>query len=154
MPDERTHVAAAVHNQEVLDHLLREDSCCDWAAVVAFYKALHVVEAVFWRNHDGFHASSHGSRERLLKRNRRRYGEIYKRYAKLSRLSMIARYLESRTGPGPDKEKKAYSSFTQVMTAEEVRDIVVGAWLKELVERAKQFLSREERGRLSASSPS
>jgi len=47
MPDVDTHIWIARRNQRVLDYLLeRPESCGDWIVVVAFHKALHLVEAL------------------------------------------------------------------------------------------------------------
>jgi hypothetical protein len=50
MSTEAEHLALANRNQAALDHLLSDTArCSEWVAVVAFYKSLHVAEAVFLR---------------------------------------------------------------------------------------------------------
>lgn len=49
MPDYDRHILQADHNQELLDHLCRQNMSkkfSDWAVTVCFYTALHYVEAV------------------------------------------------------------------------------------------------------------
>ena len=93
MASEADHIAAANLNQKTLAHLCQDVSVHGpWVAVVAFYKALHVVEAVFANDPDIRHCTDHGSRERALKMNRK-YAHINKQYAPLSRAATIARYL-------------------------------------------------------------
>ena len=69
MSSEADHLAAANLNQKTLAHLCQDVSVHGpWVAVVAFYKALHIVEAVFANDPDIRHCPDHGSRERVLKR--------------------------------------------------------------------------------------
>jgi hypothetical protein len=44
------HIALANRNQATLEYLLLDaPRCSEWIAAVAFYKSLHVVEAIFAR---------------------------------------------------------------------------------------------------------
>jgi hypothetical protein len=46
MASKAAHVAAAKHNQATIDYLLAgSDEHLPWVVTVAFYKALHIVEA-------------------------------------------------------------------------------------------------------------
>jgi hypothetical protein len=66
MASEADHISLANHNHEFLLQLLQDGAHTDWAATVAFYKAVHVVEAVF--AHDlHSHSISHTARESSLK---------------------------------------------------------------------------------------
>ncbi len=47
MASEAEHIDLASSNQNLIDHLIHENAFHDWLATVAFYKAIHVVEAVF-----------------------------------------------------------------------------------------------------------
>ena len=47
MATESDHISLANHNHGLLLHLLAHGGYPDWAATVGFYKAVHIVEAVF-----------------------------------------------------------------------------------------------------------
>jgi hypothetical protein len=48
MPTMAEHIELANRNQAVLDYLLKDIAlCAETIAVTAFYKSLHVMEAVF-----------------------------------------------------------------------------------------------------------
>lgn len=113
MATEIEHLTLANRNHEVLAHLLTDGRFLDWAATVAFYKAVHVVEAVF--ANVGFHSNSHNEREKSLKSPR--YKGIFSSYVHLSAASRIARYLEA-SGAG------AFSSFADYMDEAAVRRLV------------------------------
>jgi hypothetical protein len=68
MPTDAEHLAVAKRNQNLIDHLLPDiGRFGEWITVIAFYKALHVVEAVFFRDHPATHGRNHETREHLLK---------------------------------------------------------------------------------------
>lgn len=92
MPDKMAYLAAAQRDQKVIDYLLGGPAdFSEWITTIAFYKALHLVEALF--AHDGkWHKKSHVSRESLLKATTR-YSHIYEHYRPLWNASMVARYL-------------------------------------------------------------
>ncbi len=46
MPTKEAHVAVAKSNQRTIDYLLQTDDHLGWVVTVAFYKALHIVEAM------------------------------------------------------------------------------------------------------------
>jgi hypothetical protein len=94
MPSDADHFAAAARNQALLDHLLPQvKQFPEWVAVVAFYKAMHVVEAVLYRTHREKHTFGHERRNEVLKSNRR-YDHLYKHYWPLFNASLVARYME------------------------------------------------------------
>jgi hypothetical protein len=94
MPNERSHLALANHNQDLLDRLVVEiDAFPDWVATVAFYKALHVVEAVFACENPARHGADYVNRERILKSSPK-YEHIYRHYRVLYSASMVARYMQ------------------------------------------------------------
>ena len=56
MPSDSEHLAVAERNLVLINHLLPEiNPFGDWLTVIAFYRALHLVEAVFFRNHPNKH---------------------------------------------------------------------------------------------------
>lgn len=92
MATEESHIAAANRNQGALEHLCLDIECfAPWVVTVAFYKALHIVDAVL--SHDGIRVYDHSSRLSALRReNKLKY--IYKHFSPLYRISQVARYLE------------------------------------------------------------
>ena len=88
------HIAQANHNQDVLDRMLVDPSpFWDWIAIVAFYKAVHSVEAVIFENEKPphKHSASHKNRGALLKM---KYPDMWRNYWPLLKASKVARYLE------------------------------------------------------------
>lgn len=89
------HIACANRTQNTIGHLLADaPSHSPWIAVAAFYKAIHVVEAVFFYDKNVRHTSNHDDRDTALRHNRR-YDSIYKHYRPLKSASLNARYLTS-----------------------------------------------------------
>ena len=143
MASEADHISLANRNHAFLLHLLEDGSYLDWAATVAFYKAVHVVEAVI--AHD-LHTSSmsHNAREQILKTPR--FKQIYKNYAHLYTASRIARYLEDR-GTGK------FSTFADYMNADDV-NLLVRKRLYGVEHHALGFLSDVSRAALTKIDPS
>lgn len=135
MPSEAIHIAQACRNQETIDYLLTGPmEFPEWVATVAFYKALHVVEAVLSHNPERPHTQTHEMRERVLKTTPK-YGHIYKHYAVLKRTSLIARYLSADDGaPVP--------SFAAYMPLNDVRREILHHRLRQLERSARGMLSR------------
>lgn len=95
MPTEMDHLSLANHNHDLLAELLPQiHRFPDWVATIAFYKSLHVVEAVFASENPSKHGTDHFDRENYLKRSHR-YSNIYQHYRPLAATSMIARYMGS-----------------------------------------------------------
>jgi hypothetical protein len=133
MPSEQAHIDLARHNQLLIDHLLPEiHRFSDWVTTVAFYKALHIVEAVFAANGPRRHGGSHPDREQLLKGNRQ-YSNIWKHYRPLWAASTIARYLEY--------QGSQYASFTAYMDHRRVQSEIINHRLRQVETSAQHFLS-------------
>ena len=136
MPSEAAHIDHAIHNQAVIDLLVPQlQEFPDWVATVAFYKALHIVEAVFSNDKGIGHEHSHEDRENRLKRNKS-YEHIWRNYRPLWAASMVARYLERRGG-------QQYSSFSQYMLPTKVEHKLLRHHLRQVQQSAIQFLSAE-----------
>ena len=99
--------------------------------MVAFYKALHLVEAVFANDPDIKHCTDHGTRERALKK-KPKYEHINKQYAPLSRAATIARYLHHGG--------KDYHSFFDFLDATKIESELLYYRLHELEKSAAKFL--------------
>ena len=107
MPSESDHLALAAHNQETIAFLLTGgDRFADWTVTVAFYRALHLVDAMLDRI-EGIDGIDHQQRSLILRSNRR-YANILKHYNALKEASLIARYLCDR---GASRSFKAFSDY-------------------------------------------
>lgn len=115
MASELEHIRLANHNHDLLLKLLAMDGFPDWAATVAFYKAVHVVEGVFAADlrRD---STSHSNREETLKIPK--FLDIHRNYTHLLNTSRIARYLESSGAGG------TFSTFTDFMDNDGVKKLV------------------------------
>jgi len=133
------HIRLANRNHETLIHLLSDgDAHLEWVVTIAFYKALHVVEAVFDAEMQK-HSMSHNDRNQTLRVNR--FKAVHKPYSKLYRASRIARYLEDDSGG-------RFASFADYMDAETVRDKVIMKELRSVEQNCLQFLGDEAKREL------
>lgn len=129
MPDESTHLAIANHNQAFIELLLPNIAdFSDWITTAAFYKALHVVEAVFFNDPAIRHAADHNHRENILKRERR-FSHIYKSYRILYSASLVARYLSG-----------GHASFSDYLTPDQVHSLILGHHLHQVEKSALRLL--------------
>ncbi|HEV59161.1 MAG TPA: hypothetical protein ENN87_16960 [Phycisphaerales bacterium] len=124
MPKTEEHVALACHNLDVLAYLALRPEFSDWMVTVAFYAALHAVEAVLWHK-EKKHGQSHDRRESILKHNRT-YEKIWRHYRKLKSLSLIARYANDR----PDSKAILFSDYLPQVSAVEkvIRQNLAPLW--------------------------
>ena len=133
MATEADHIRLANKNHAALLRLLDDvDKFPEWVATISFYKAVHVIEAVF--AHDlGFHSMSHDDRIQSLKIIR--YKKIFLNYGHLLTASRIARYLEDYAS------KSKYSQFTDYMPAENVKKKLVKRFLYSVEQQSLHLLS-------------
>jgi hypothetical protein len=137
MPSESAHITLACHNQAVISYLSKslEDNS-DWIATIAFYKAVHLVEAVFARSPGIRHGHSHEARDQHLKSNRC-FSNIYKHYRPLWEASMVARYLaDVKTGD-------SCRTFCDYLTPDQVVRQLLKHRLHQLERSARKFLSEK-----------
>jgi len=131
------HIQLANRNQEALAFLLEADSRFpEWVTTVAFYKAVHVVEAVFVAN-DLEASTEHRDRLRKLKFDRR-FGKIYEHFRPLFNASLIARYLID-----PEGRSKTYRTFSDYLPAAKVSAEMVRHRLHQVEEFAVKFLGAD-----------
>jgi hypothetical protein len=131
MPNEEAHLKAANHNQAVIALLLpRLDDFSDWVTTVAFYKALHVIEAVFANDPNIRHGIGHEHRERVLKTTPK-YMNLYKFYRPLYSASIKARYLDDPA-----------CNFAKILTPADVRNTILGHYLRQVEKSARTFLKQ------------
>lgn len=139
MSTEQEHLALANRNQGTLDYLLLDAAkCSEWIAVVAFYKSLHVAQAIFASEKPVVHTTSHIKTLDRLKR-RRRYQLLYPHYRSLWTAALVARYLaaDSQTGsPG------VYACFEDYLPAGDIRTALLDACLCPFERLAVQLLGQ------------
>ena len=111
MPNPKQHQAKAEYNRAFLG-TIDVQVYAAWAATVAFYTAVHLVEKL--RAYDGDHSEGHGDRGKYIRSNRPR---IHRAYTHLYDASLEARY-------------KSVGAFT--LTPEEVQDRLIGTYLGEI----------------------
>jgi hypothetical protein len=136
MASEKDHIALANRNQQLLDHLIGENSFPDWITTVAFYKAIHVVEAVF-ANHLSRHSTSHAHREETLSRFTA-FEHIAKNFSHLLNESRNYRYLLAPPGR---------------LTMEQVKSQLVYKRLHAVEQQSLPFLSAAGRADLDKVTP-
>lgn len=86
MPSRRLHRGAAARHLRAYRSTIKRFP--DWAAVMLFYAALHILESAF--DTEGFHGTTHGDREYYIKK---RHGSVWPAYHRLQTESMKARYM-------------------------------------------------------------
>lgn len=133
MAEQSAHIAVANRNQRTINHLCKDvGTNAPWIVTVAFYKALHIVEAIFAADDAVGHSSDHDTRFRQLKTDRR-YEHIYRQYSVLFRASLIARYLEDAN--------TQVSCFDSYISPDRVPSQFLFHHLKQIEDSAQQFLS-------------
>lgn len=101
MPTSAAHINAAKRNQQAIDYLmLGGDAYVPWIVTIAFYKALHIIEAVLAEQNPSSHTTDHGTRNDLLKRTKK-YHHLWTHYSPLFQASLNARYLSGPAGSNP-----------------------------------------------------
>ena len=135
MASEAQHIELANSNQKLIDRLINENAFHDWLTTVAFYKAVHVVEAVF-ANHLQRHSCSHADREHRLKRVPQ-FSQISRDYSHLLTESRNFRYLLQSPGR---------------FTIETVKSKLIYKRLYGVEQQSLQFLSETARGALDENS--
>lgn len=132
MATEIDHISLANANHRTLFYLLADGpNHPEWCATVAFYKALHVVEATFAAVQRK-HSTSH--RDRIEALTQAPFDILFTDFKILFNASKIARYLEDS-----DAGSK-YSKFADYMAIEDVRGIIRKR-LYRVEQKALSFLS-------------
>jgi hypothetical protein len=123
MPDADTHLAAAARNKACIDRLMPHIADHpEWVAAIAFYEALHVVEAGFALEKPDYHSEDHKDRLDHLKTPR--YSHIYHDFRVMYVASRVARYLSFGS--------TFHASFSDYLPPEQVRDLLIGTHLKNI----------------------
>lgn len=116
------HIGLANRNQRVLDYLMLDPAtCAEWVAVTAFYKSLHVVEAIFASQMPPIHVHNHHARLDRLKE--RRYAPLYPSFRVLWSASIVARYLEHDDPPvaGHPAVRRPYACFDDYLSIADLK---------------------------------
>jgi hypothetical protein len=127
MGSQSDHIAKWKHNRSFLATI--QDAHCDWMVTVAFYAAVHAVEALFAKD-QAVHEGTHNGRNDLLKR-RPRYQSIWRVFRPPFEASRAARY-DCCTGPHPT---------AGWVTAEDVKAKFIGQFLDSVERTVIQLLS-------------
>lgn len=101
----KAHLLKAKRNKNFLFKHLMEilDKCPDWITIVAFYSALHFVEAFLKKNH-GLNFKNHEERHAFMSQNVR---EIFSAYYRLYDLGFNSRYKSIKDAPTCDEADSA-----------------------------------------------
>ena len=142
MASSSNHIALANKNQLALNTLVQDASRHpEWVATIAFYKAIHVIEAAC-RNLGLKHPYNHKSRLELL-RVKNELKPIYRHFKALYVASCIARYLHDHDS------KTDFSSFVDYISASDVHRDLVQNRLKNVEDALLAHLSDIDRTTLS-----
>jgi len=101
-----------------------------WIATLSFYKALHVVEALF-ASTGVKRSTSHEDRDKQLRQNR--FKHVFQNYRALATASAIARYLSDRNGT-------AFRRFEDFLDAQGVLTHLVHHRLHQVEESATKMM--------------
>jgi hypothetical protein len=137
MPSKVSHLSVVRENTATIEWLCKGDPAMpQWVVTVAFYKALHIIEAVFAADKKSVarHTDDHTQRNDLLRRNNR-YHNIWKHYRPLWNDSLIARYLQG------SNETDAYKGFSDYMSLADVETTHLNHHLVQIVRTARTILN-------------
>ena len=131
MPTKEAHLAAAEHNQNAIDCFREKiDQFPGWIAVIAFYKAVHLVEAVFAADNH-FHSRDHAARNDTLIRTAR-YRNLWKHYKPIWQASLAARYM--------NVDGKEYPTFEKYMSPQKVEQKILNHDLRQIENSAQKLM--------------
>lgn len=132
MPDVAAHIALAQRNQLCLDYLRpRINDFPEWVVVVSFYRAVHLVEAVFASLPTPFHSPDHSDR-RVKLFSDKRFENLRNHYRPIERASKVARYLED--------DIQTYSCFAAYLSAAQVENQILNHRLRQVQAAAENLL--------------
>ena len=124
MPSASKHETKAASNRRFLDGFRDTTTAADWAAVVAFYTAVHLVERIRALEND--HSRDHRHRNEYILRNHR---TIHADFHGLYNVSLLARY-------------ESNDKFYKQLTPEQVWTVLVDQYLLRIEEYVKEFCSK------------
>lgn len=114
---------------------MQTDEHLAWIVAIAFYKALHIVEAVFEADPRSpvKHTDDHGTRNKVLKTTSR-YKHLWDNYRPLYEASLVARYLHFDGSPTVDV-------FSTYMPKTVVKNLILGHHLHQIQQSARRLLA-------------
>lgn len=134
MPDKKAHLERAAANQTTIDYLVNEISDhSPWVATVAFYKSLHLVEAVFATENN--HCPDHTVRTARMKPHQK-LQHVYDFYRQLSEISEVARYMKGNK-----------TDFQAYMPESRVRSEILGHFLRRLESAILKMLTPKKKAK-------
>jgi hypothetical protein len=126
MPNPSQHQNKARKNRQFLDSI-DCDKHPDWAAVVAFYTAVHLVEQL--RALDGQDSQNHQDRLQYVQTNHR---SIHAEFHQLLNTSKLARY-------------EANAVFHNQISNSEVKDVLIDTWLVAIEQYVEKYVADRTR---------
>jgi hypothetical protein len=140
MATEADHISLANKNHDALLHLLPSvEQFPEWVTVIAFYKAVQIVEAVFEHRYG---RCCHGHQRRLDALKSRGHKELHRHYRVLWGASSVARYLYNTT------TDESYTSFASYLSADQIRTAILKRRLAGIECEAVGLLSEDCRKQL------
>ena len=134
MPTKDSHLAAAEHNRCAIEYLREKlGQFPGWIVVVAFYRAVHLVEAVFAADGAG-HMHDHQTRNRVMKTTPR-YKQLWKNFSPLWQASLVARYMEDGNGA-------ECPSFVEYMPPDVVENLVLRHYLHQIEQSVNRLIDQ------------
>lgn len=150
MGDQNTHLRQATRNAGTIDFLLAEaEDHVEWVVAIAFYTALHFIEAMF--QHFGAELHCHSHRDRRLRlaffaNGNKEIKIIYRRYRRLARAADIARYLEQRPDKNPDDSAiQYYKTFGGYMSVTDVQAKLLDDCLATIQDKVGNIITKKKR---------
>ena len=118
MPATHDHSTLAARNAKALEYIkARIDDFPEWVVTIAFYEALHSIEAAMACDPTIQRSISHKERNSLIRQDSG-YKSVWRSYKSLYDTSCIARYMD-------DGE----INFSTYMSRAEIENTVIGEWL-------------------------
>ena len=140
MAASQNHIALANKNQDALEFVSR-GTHDEWIATIAFYKAIHLVEAAC-RNLGSKHCHSHKTRLELMQ-VKMELKPIYGHFRVLYQASCVARYLHNHDS------KMDYRSFGDYISSGQAYKLLVEGRLKSVEDGLLAHLDSKDRESLS-----
>lgn len=137
MSSKDAHCQAALENHKVVQYLSqRIDEFPQWVMTVAFYKALHIVEAILAADPESSrqHTDDHGQRNQLLKTTKR-YHFIWEHYRPLYNDSLIARYLRE------DSDAPICDVFSKYLPPKKIQETHLNHHLVQIIKSGRRLLN-------------
>jgi hypothetical protein len=134
MPASADHIKAAERNQQAIDYLiLGGDAYTPWIITIAFYKALHMIEAVLAEENPPRHSADHSERNDLLKKTKK-YEHFWRNYSPVYQASLVARYLSNLGGSKP---------FESYLTLEDCKNKLLNHRLRQIALTANRLIGND-----------